>query len=69
IAWVRAGIREQAIFVPIGWGESQPYHPWKSVNFLTSHMQRDPLAEQINLKTKLCRVLAKTGSRTSRSNV
>ena len=56
IAWVRPGIRESSVFVPIGWGESQPFHPWKSINFLTSHIQRDPLAEQTNLKTKLCRI-------------
>jgi anaerobic selenocysteine-containing dehydrogenase/Fe-S-cluster-containing dehydrogenase component len=55
-AWIRTGIRETAVFIPIGWGEKQPYNPWKSNNFLTSLDQRDPFADQINLKTKLCRV-------------
>ncbi len=56
LAWIHAGIRPSAIFVPIGWGERQPFHPWRSVNFLTDKTQRDPVSDQTNLKTLLCRV-------------
>ncbi len=55
-AWVFPGIRESAVFVPIGWGERQPYHPWRSVNFLTDKNQRDPVSDQTNLKSLLCKV-------------
>ncbi len=55
-AWVRDGIRRTAVYVPIGWGEHQPFNPWKPVNFLTDHTQRDPIADQTNLKTRLCKV-------------
>ena len=56
IAWLTAGIRETAAFVPIGWGEKQPFHPWRSVNFLTDKTQRDPISDQTNLKSLLCRI-------------
>ncbi|MEZ5910740.1 MAG: molybdopterin-dependent oxidoreductase [Hyphomicrobiaceae bacterium] len=55
-AWLHAGIRPDAIFIPIGWGERQPYHPWRSVNFLTDKHQRDPASDHSNLKTYLCRI-------------
>lgn len=55
-AWIRDGIRPTAVYVPIGWGERQPFNPWRTVNFLTDHTQRDPLADQTNLKTRLCKV-------------
>lgn len=55
-AWITAAIRPTAIFMPIGWGERQPYHPWRPVNFLTDKSQRDPLSDQTNLKTYLCKV-------------
>ncbi|MEZ5659878.1 MAG: molybdopterin-dependent oxidoreductase [Burkholderiaceae bacterium] len=55
-AWLHAGIREQAVFVPIGWDAAQPYHPWRSVNYLTDLEQRDPVSGHSNLKTYLCRV-------------
>lgn len=56
VAWVTPNIRETTVFVPIGWGERQPFHPWRSVNFLTDRSQRDPISDQTNLKTLLCRV-------------
>ena len=56
MAWVYAGIRERSVFIPIGWGEKQPFHPWKPVNFLTDKTQRDPVSDQTNLKSLLCRV-------------
>ncbi len=56
VAWLTAGIREKTVFVPIGWGEKQPHHPWRSVNFLTDKNQRDPVSDQTNLKSLLCRV-------------
>lgn len=56
VAWVHAGIRPEAVFIPIGWGERQPFHPWRSVNFLTDRRQRDPISDQTNLKSFLCRV-------------
>lgn len=56
VAWVYAGIRPRTVFIPIGWGERQPFHPWRSVNFLTDKTQRDPLSDQTNLKALLCRV-------------
>ncbi|HXR59281.1 MAG TPA: molybdopterin dinucleotide binding domain-containing protein [Burkholderiales bacterium] len=56
IAWVTPNIRESSVFVPIGWGERQPFQPWRSVNFLTDRTQRDPISDQTNLKTLLCRV-------------
>ena len=55
-AWVYSGIRKTSVFIPIGWGEKQPYHPWKPVNFLTDKDQRCPISEQTNLKSLLCRV-------------
>ena len=57
-AWVRDGIRPDTVYVPIGWGEKQPYNPWRPVNHLTDHTQRDPMADQANLKTRLCRISA-----------
>jgi len=56
VAWLNPGIRPSAVFVPLGWGERQPFHPGGSVNFLTDRTQRDPVSEQTNLKTLLCRV-------------
>ncbi|MEX2643440.1 MAG: molybdopterin-dependent oxidoreductase [Acetobacterales bacterium] len=56
LAWIYSGIRPSAVFIPIGWGERQPFHPWRPVNFLTDKTQRDPLSEQTNLKSLLCRV-------------
>ncbi len=57
-AWIREGIRPNAVYVPIGWGDRQPYNPWRPVNYLTDHTQRDPMADQTNLKTRLCKVSA-----------
>jgi anaerobic selenocysteine-containing dehydrogenase len=56
VAWIHAGIRPSAVFIPIGWGERQPYHPWRPVNFLTDKAQRDPVSDQTNLKALLCKV-------------
>ncbi len=56
VAWITNGIRDHAVFLPIGWDERQPFHPWKAVNFLTDRTQRDPVSEQTNLKSLLCRV-------------
>ena len=55
-AWVYPGIRESAVFVPLGWGERQPYNPWQPVNWLTDSAQRCPISEQTNLKSMLCSV-------------
>jgi anaerobic selenocysteine-containing dehydrogenase len=55
-AWITAGIRPTAVFVPIGWGERQPYQPWRPTNFLTDASQRCPVSEQTNLKALLCKV-------------
>ena len=54
-AWLHRGIRPSSIFVPIGWDEQQPYHPSSSVNHLTG-VRLDPISQQANLKTHLCRV-------------
>jgi anaerobic selenocysteine-containing dehydrogenase/Fe-S-cluster-containing dehydrogenase component len=54
-AWLHRGIRPSAVFVPIGWDEQQPYHPASSVNHLTG-IRLDPISQQANLKTHLCRV-------------
>jgi len=56
VAWVHPGIRETAVYIPIGWRERNPYAPWKSVNFLLADNQRDPISDQANTKTTLCRV-------------
>jgi len=56
VAWVAPGIREHAVFVPLGWDERQPYHPWRTVNWLMPREQRDPISDQTNLKINLCRV-------------
>jgi anaerobic selenocysteine-containing dehydrogenase len=56
IAWVAPGIRERAVFVPLGWDERQPYHPWRTVNWLMPRAQRDPISDQTNFKVNLCRV-------------
>ncbi len=61
MAWVHTGIRPTAVFIPIGWGERQPYNPWRSVNFLTDKTQRDPISDQTNLKVLLCRVSRAAG--------
>ena len=54
-AWLHRGIRPTSIFVPIGWDEQQPYHPSYGVNHLTG-MALDPVSQQANLKTHLCRI-------------
>lgn len=54
-AWVRRGIRKTSVFVPMGWDEQQPFHPATSVNHLTG-IRLDPMSQQANLKTHLCRV-------------
>ncbi len=59
-AWITAGIRADTVFVPIGWDETQPFHPWKSVNTLTAG-DLDPISHQSNLKLHLCRVRAARG--------
>ena len=56
VAWITSGIRDHAVFLPIGWDERQAHHPWKSVNFLTDKSQRDPISDQTNQKMLLCRV-------------
>ena len=55
-AWVTSGIRPNTVFLPLGWGERQPFHPWKPSNYLTDGSQRDPFSEQTNLKALLCRI-------------
>ena len=54
-AWIHRGIRPSSVFVPIGWDEQQPFHPASSVNYLTGKAL-DPVSQQANLKTHLCRV-------------
>ncbi len=54
-AWVYSGIRPSSVFIPIGWDQQQPYHPASSVNHLTG-TALDPVSQQANLKTHLCRV-------------
>ena len=54
-AWLHSGIRPSSVFIPIGWDEQQPYHPSSSVNHLTG-MKLDPISQQANLKTHLCKV-------------
>ncbi len=54
-AWIHRGIRPTSIFIPIGWDGQQPYHPASSVNHLTG-IQLDPISQQANLKTHLCRI-------------
>ncbi len=54
-AWLHRGIRPSSVFIPIGWDEQQPYHPSSSVNHLTG-VRLDPISQQANLKTHLCRV-------------
>ena len=56
LAWLYPGIRENAVYVPIGWGERQPYNPWKGTNWLISKEQRDPASDQTNFKALRCRV-------------
>jgi anaerobic selenocysteine-containing dehydrogenase len=55
-AWITAGVRKTSVFLPIGWGERQPFNPWRPVNFLTDKTQRCPISEQTNLKSLLCKV-------------
>jgi len=54
-AWIHLGIRPSSVFVPIGWDQQQPFHPASSVNHL-SGIKLDPVSQQANLKTHLCRV-------------
>nr|WP_255327068.1 molybdopterin dinucleotide binding domain-containing protein [Pseudogulbenkiania sp. MAI-1] len=56
-AWITAGIRPDTVFVPIGWDQTQPFHPWPSVNALTAGAL-DPVSHQSNLKLHLCGVRA-----------
>ena len=56
VAWLYPGIRKSAVYIPIGWGERQPYNPWKGSNWLISKEQRDPASDQTNFKALLCRV-------------
>ena len=58
-AWITPGIRPDAVFVPIGWDRTQPFHPADSVNALTEGAL-DPVSHQSNLKLHLCRVRAAT---------
>lgn len=54
-AWLHRGIRRDAVFVPIGWDEFQPYHPAATVNHLTG-LALDPVSSQANLKAHRCAV-------------
>ncbi len=54
-AWLHRGIRPSSVFIPIGWDKQQPFHPASSVNHLTG-IKLDPISQQANLKTHLCRV-------------
>lgn len=54
-AWVTRGIREDVVYVPFGWDRTQPFHPGDPVNRLTDGAL-DPVSQQSNLKTHLCRV-------------
>lgn len=54
-AWVTPGIRASAVYIPMGWGERQPYHPAATANHLTG-LALDPPSQQPNLKLHLCRV-------------
>ena len=54
-AWLHRGIRESAVFIPIGWDEQQPFHPASSVNHLTA-ISLDPVSQQANLKSHLCKI-------------
>ena len=35
LAWVYPGIGPDTDFIPIGWGERQPFNHWPTVNWLT----------------------------------
>ncbi|MBI2460137.1 MAG: molybdopterin-dependent oxidoreductase [Candidatus Rokubacteria bacterium] len=56
VAWVAPGIRPSAVYVPLGWDERQPYHPWRPVNWLMPREPRCPVSDQANFKMSLCRV-------------
>ncbi|WP_428853207.1 molybdopterin-dependent oxidoreductase [Imbroritus primus] len=60
-AWVTTGIRRESVFVPIGWDQTQPFHPAASVNMLTEG-KLDPASQQSNLKLHLCKVRAVAGT-------
>ena len=65
IAATFCSVGRKAVFLPIGWGERQPFNPWRPVNFLTDKTQRDPISEQTNLKSLLCKVTKKPSTRKS----
>ncbi len=56
-AWVTPGIRPNAVYVPMGWGEQQPFHPATTANHLTT-LAIDPPSQQPNFKLHACRVSA-----------
>lgn len=56
VAWVYPGIRKNAVYIPIGWGEKQPFSQWKPVNWLMPFDQRCPISDQANVKITLCKV-------------
>lgn len=55
-AWVTHGIRPGTLFMPIGWGENQPWYESCSVNRLTGD-KTDPIAHQSNLKSNRVRLI------------
>lgn len=59
-AWVTPGIRPSAVYIPMGWGERQPFHPAQTANRLTA-LTIDPPSQQPNLKLHRCRVSAVEG--------
>ena len=56
VAWIHAGIRKSAVFMPIGWDERQKDDPAASVNWLIDHHLRDPISDQTNMKSILVRL-------------
>jgi anaerobic selenocysteine-containing dehydrogenase/Fe-S-cluster-containing dehydrogenase component len=55
-AWVTRGIRPGTLFIPIGWGERQPWYESGSVNRLTGG-ETDPVSGQSNLKSNRARLV------------
>jgi len=43
-------IRKDTVFIPYSYGEKSPFTQWKSVNFLTSMVDRCPVSGQIPFK-------------------
>ena len=56
-AWISRGIRPDTVYLPIGWSHDAAGAA-RTAGHLIDPRQRDPVADQVNLKSTLCRLRA-----------